>query len=117
MPSGYADQALMAATMQTIPRRSAAIIAKATGRPLRLQQMRHDATGWDPKAPAGVHSVRPPFDSGRQVLLALRISGQGFSTADVSPNGSSPPDLLVGQVLGASNAKRKYEFNVPADYN
>jgi CO/xanthine dehydrogenase Mo-binding subunit len=91
-----------------------AIIAKATGRPVRLQQMRHDATGWDPKAPAGVHSVRAAFDSERN-LLAYEFQAKGFSTADVSPNGSSPPDLLVGQLFGASTAKRKYEFNVPAD--
>jgi CO/xanthine dehydrogenase Mo-binding subunit len=91
-----------------------AIIAKATGRPVRLQQMRHDATAWDPKAPAGVHSVRAAFDSERN-LLAYEFQAKGFSTVDVSANGSSPPDLLVGQVLGASTAKRHYEFNVPAD--
>jgi CO/xanthine dehydrogenase Mo-binding subunit len=91
-----------------------AIIAKATGRPVRLQQMRHDATAWDPKAPAGVHSVRAAFD-GAGNLTAYEFQAKGFSTVDVSANGSSPPDLLVGQVFGASTAKRKYEFNVPAD--
>ncbi len=92
----------------------AAVISKAVGRPVRLQQMRHDATGWDPKAPAGVHSVRAAFDADKN-LVAYEFQAKGFSTSDVSPNGSTPADLLVGQVLGASLAKRKYEFNVPAD--
>src|SRR2546425_5465107 len=40
----------------------AALLSKLTGRPVRVQYMRHDGTGWDPKSPAGVYPgpARPP---------------------------------------------------------
>ena len=34
----------------------AAVLAKAVGRPVRVQYMRDQGTGWDPKAPASIHT-------------------------------------------------------------
>jgi CO/xanthine dehydrogenase Mo-binding subunit len=93
---------------------TAAVLAKAVGRPVRFQGMREDGTGWDPKAPAGVHSARAAFDKDGNVL-AYEFVAKGFSSVDVHSNGSKPEDLLVAQILGTTNAKRKYHFNVPAD--
>jgi CO/xanthine dehydrogenase Mo-binding subunit len=92
----------------------AAVIAKTTGRPVRLQGMRHDGIAWDPKAPAGVHSARAGFDRDGNVL-AYEFRAKAFSTVDVYSNGSKPKDLWVDQLLGESNAGREYTFNVPAD--
>jgi len=92
----------------------AALISQATGRPVRLQSMRHDATGWDPKAPAGAHSARAAFDAQGNVL-GYEFVARAFSTVDVNSNGSQPRDLWVGQLLGASTKERAYEFGVPAD--
>src|SRR5256884_4822883 len=41
----------------------AALLSKLTGKPVRVQYMRNDATGWDPKGPAGGLSrpCRPPW--------------------------------------------------------
>ena len=39
---------------------TAAVLAKAVGRPVRFQGMREDGTGWDPKAPAGCIRRAPP---------------------------------------------------------
>jgi len=92
----------------------AAVIAKATGRPVRLQGTRADGIAWDPKAPAGVHSARAAFARDGNVL-AYEFRAKAFSTVDVYSNGSQPRDLWVGQLLGASNAGREYTFNVPAN--
>jgi CO/xanthine dehydrogenase Mo-binding subunit len=93
---------------------AAAVIARATGRPVRLQGMREDGTGWDPKAPAGIHSARAAFDKDGNVL-AYEYLAKGFSSVDVNSNGGKPEDLLVAQIMGATNANRKYNFSVPAD--
>jgi nicotinate dehydrogenase subunit B len=92
----------------------AAVIAQATGLPIRLQGMRTDGTAWDPKAPAGVHSARAAFDPNGNVI-GYEFQAKGFSTVDVNSNGSKPKDLWVGQVLGAGNADREYVLGVPAD--
>jgi nicotinate dehydrogenase subunit B len=92
----------------------AAVIARATGAPIRLQGMRADGTAWDPKAPAGVHTVRAAFDRDANVI-GYEFRAKGFSTVDVNSNGGKPKDLWVGQVLGAANADREYVLGVPAD--
>jgi CO/xanthine dehydrogenase Mo-binding subunit len=93
---------------------TAAVLAKATGRPVRFQGMREDGTGWDPKAPAGVHSARAAFDKDGNVL-AYEFNAKGFSSVDVNSNGGKPQDLLVAQIMGTTNAERKYNFSVPSD--
>jgi nicotinate dehydrogenase subunit B len=92
----------------------AALVARATGRPVRLQGMRHDGTAWDPKAPAGVHSARAAFDD-RGNVVAYEFQAKGFSMVDVNSHGGEPRDFLTGQLLGASNAGRIYDSGVPAD--
>jgi nicotinate dehydrogenase subunit B len=41
----------------------AAVLAKAVGKPLRLQYMREQGTGWDPKGPASIHRARAAIDA------------------------------------------------------
>ena len=92
----------------------AAVIAKATGRPVRVQGMRHEGTGWDPKGPASVHMARAGFDASGNVV-AYEFMSKGFSRLDVNSNESKPADLWVGQVLGASTEKREYAFRIPEE--
>ena len=77
----------------------AAILAKAVGRPVRLQYMRSDATGWDPKGPASVHRVRAAID-GAGHLVGYEFTSKAFSRVDVDTNESKPHDTLGGQLLG-----------------
>src|ERR1017187_4894580 len=37
----------------------AGVLAKAVGKPVRVQYMRDQGTGWDPKGPASIHKARP----------------------------------------------------------
>ena len=79
----------------------AAILAKAVGKPVRLQYMRDQGTGWDPKAPASIHRVRAALDASGN-CHCLRFLSKGFSRIDVDTNGSQPKDTLAGQTLGVA---------------
>jgi CO/xanthine dehydrogenase Mo-binding subunit len=46
----------------------AALMSQLTGRPVRVQWMRHDEDGWDPKAPATVHQLRGGLDAKGQIV-------------------------------------------------
>ncbi len=74
----------------------AAILAKAVGKPVRLQYMRDQGTAWDPKAPASIHRVRAALDASGNVI-AYDFLSKGFSRIDVDTNGSQPKDTLAGQ--------------------
>ena len=81
----------------------AAVLAKAAGRPVRLQYMRDQGTGWDPKAPASIHKARAAIDASGNVV-AWDFLSKGFSRVDVNTNGSNPRDTLAGQTLGVASA-------------
>jgi len=89
----------------------AAVLAKAVGKPVRVQYMRNQGTGWDPKAPASIHTVRAAIDASGDVI-AWDFLSKGFSRVDVDTNGSKPKDTLAGQTLGVE-LKSGDGFGVP----
>ncbi len=91
----------------------AAVIAKAVGRPVRLQYMRDQGTGWDPKGPASVHRARLALDAAGKIT-AYEFTSKGFSRVDVDTNGGKPPDTLAGQTRGVTLASGD-GFGVPAE--
>src|ERR1700722_1340007 len=91
----------------------AAVLSKAVGKPVRLQYMRNQGTGWDPKAPASVHQVRAAIDASGNVV-AYDFLSRGFSRVDVDTNGSQPKDTLAGQTRGVE-LKSGDGFGVPGD--
>jgi nicotinate dehydrogenase subunit B len=91
----------------------AAVLAKAVGAPVRLQYMRNQGTGWDPKGPASIHRARAALDASGQVI-AYDFLSKGFSRVDVDTNGSKPFDTLAGQTLGVA-LKSGDGFGVPAE--
>ncbi|MBY5775199.1 xanthine dehydrogenase family protein molybdopterin-binding subunit [Rhizobium leguminosarum] len=78
----------------------AALIAKLTGKPIRVQGMRRDGTGWDPKGPASIHTARVGLDKEGNVL-AWHFESKGFSRVDVNSNESAVHDTLAGQLIDA----------------
>jgi CO/xanthine dehydrogenase Mo-binding subunit len=82
----------------------AALLSKATGRPVRVQGMRHEGHGWDPKAPASVHTARAGFDEHGNVV-AFYFRSKGFSAGDVAPNESNPSDTYAGLLTGWPRAR------------
>jgi nicotinate dehydrogenase subunit B len=91
----------------------AAVLAKAAGKPVRLQYMREQGTGWDPKGPASIHKARVAIDAAGNVI-AYDFLSKGFSRVDVDTNGSKPSDTLAGQTIGVA-LKSGDGFGVPAE--
>ena len=79
----------MAATMPTTLPWTPRFSSKAVGKPVRVQYMRDQGTGWDPKAPASIHQARAAIDASGNVV-AYDFLSKGFSRVDVDTNGSSP---------------------------
>jgi nicotinate dehydrogenase subunit B len=91
----------------------AALLAKAVGKPVRLQYMRDQGTGWDPKGPASTHKVRAALDASGKVV-AYEFTSKAFPRVDVNSNGSQPHDTLAGQMRGVA-LKSGDGFGVPAE--
>jgi nicotinate dehydrogenase subunit B len=91
----------------------AAVLAKAVGRPVRLQYMRAQGTGWDPKGPASIHRARAAIDANGKVV-AYDFVSKGFSRIDVNTNGGTAHDTLAGQLLDVP-LKSGDGFGVPAE--
>ncbi len=91
----------------------AAVLAKATGRPVRVQYMRDQGTGWDPKGPASIHRARAAIDASGNVI-GYEFTSKGFSRVDVNTNGSQPIDTLAGHMLGIE-LKSGDGFGAPAE--
>ncbi len=77
----------------------AALLAKAVGKPVRLQYMRDQGTGWDPKGPASIHRARAAIDASGKVI-AYEFMSKGLPRVDVNSNESQPCDTLAGQLTG-----------------
>ena len=91
----------------------AAVLAKAVGKPVRLQYMREQGTGWDPKGPASIHKARAAIDASGKAV-AYEFTSKGFSRIDVNTNGGKPHDTLCGQTRGVA-LKSSDGFGVPAE--
>jgi CO/xanthine dehydrogenase Mo-binding subunit len=91
----------------------AAVLAKAVGQPVRVQYMRNQGTGWDPKGPASIHRARAALDANGNVI-AYEFTSKGFSRIDVNTNGSKPFDTLAGQARGIA-LQSGDGFGVPAE--
>jgi nicotinate dehydrogenase subunit B len=90
-----------------------AVLAKAVGKPVRLQYTRDQGTGWDPKGPASIHTARAGLDAQGNVV-AYEFVSKGFSRVDVNTNGSKLFDTLAGHTLGVA-LKSGDGFGVPAE--
>ncbi|MFM1885660.1 MAG: Nicotinate dehydrogenase subunit [Pseudomonadota bacterium] len=77
----------------------AAWLSKRLGRPVRVQYMRHEGTGWDPKGPACVHRARATLAADGRIA-AYEFVARGLSRTDVSFNEADPADSLAAQALG-----------------
>jgi CO/xanthine dehydrogenase Mo-binding subunit len=91
----------------------AALLSKAVGRPVRVQGMRYEGHGWDPKGPASVHRARAALDQDGAVIGYV-FESKGFSRVDIDTNESNPIYSLAGQLLGMP-LKSLQGFGVPAE--
>jgi nicotinate dehydrogenase subunit B len=76
----------------------AAVLSKAVGKPVRVQGMRYEGHGWDPKAPASIHISRAAVDQDGKVT-AWHFESKSFSKRDTLNNEGEPEHTLAGQLL------------------
>ena len=94
----------------------AALLSKEIGKPVRVQGMRYEGHGWDPKGPASVIHLRAGLDAQGNVL-AHSFKAKGFSAWDVRSNESDPSDTLAGLLVGWPK-KTRHNYGVPSEsYN
>src|SRR5271157_1900402 len=91
----------------------AALLSKAVGRPVRIQGMRYEGHGWDPKGPASIHRARAALDKDGAVI-GYAFESKGFSRVDIDTNESDPSYSLAGQLMGLP-LKSLQGFGVPAE--
>jgi len=89
----------------------AAVLSQAVSAPVRVQYMRYEGHGWDPKAPASVHHARAALDKDGNVL-AIDFVSRGFSRIETNSTEADPGDTLAGMLLGHKGA-RTPAFNLP----
>ena len=91
----------------------AAWLSKVVGRPVRVQGMRYEGHGWDPKGPASIHRARAALD-GDGGVIGYVFESKGFSRVDIDTNESDPAYSLAGQLMGMP-LKSFQGFGVPTE--
>jgi nicotinate dehydrogenase subunit B len=89
----------------------AAVLSKELGRPVRVQYMRHEGTGWDPKGTASVNRSRAGLDASGKVIAYENIS-KAFSRTDTNTRESRAADVLAGHLLDLP-LKPDHTFEIP----
>ena len=89
----------------------AAVLSKALGKPIRVQWMREESLGWDPKGTAAVNFCQAGIDEKGEVI-AYELISRGFSRENVATNEGRASATLAGQLLGAK-LEPKNSFNIP----
>ncbi|OFV92137.1 MAG: hypothetical protein A3H95_09455 [Acidobacteria bacterium RIFCSPLOWO2_02_FULL_64_15] len=79
----------------------AAFLAKEIGRPVRVQWMRHEETGWDSKGPAFTFKIRGGLDA-RGNLIALDYTAQAADYCHLGYNEAET--VLIAQLMGTRRA-------------
>ena len=80
----------------------AAILSRAVGRPVRVQWMREDEHGWDPKGPPQLLDLAAAVDARRQhrALAHRNVAAEGDAAACRSFRCSGPAEAGLDQPTG-----------------
>ncbi len=89
----------------------AAVLSKHLGKPVRVQWMREESLGWDPKGTAAVNRLRAGVDDKGEVI-AYEFISKAFSRENVATNEGNAGATLAGQLLGFP-LDPKHTFNIP----
>jgi CO/xanthine dehydrogenase Mo-binding subunit len=91
----------------------AAFLSQQVGAPVRVQWMRGEATGWDPKSPAHQTTMDAALDKNGKVV-GLRWNNFTISGSQVAAGASKASDTLIGNLLGLPTVEGK-EFAFDAN--
>ena len=91
----------------------AVVLSRAVGKPVRVQAMRHEGTGWDPKGAASTHHARAALTVDGKIE-AFQFVSKGATRGEVNTAETEPRDTLAGQLTGFDNVMN-IGFGVPED--
>lgn len=91
----------------------AVLLSAAVGAPVRVQWMRNEGHGWDPKGPASVVSCRGGLDESGEAS-AWHFHIKGFSRHDQNSREDSPGEVLAGHLVGHESTP-EWTMNRPED--
>jgi len=83
----------------------AALLARAVGRPVRVQWMRQDENGWDPKGPPTLMDLQAGLDASGQVLA-------WYSQLFIPEGGGGNVKLLAADLAGLPCEKGMFPGNI-----
>jgi CO/xanthine dehydrogenase Mo-binding subunit len=87
----------------------ALVLSQAVGRPVRVQWMRGDMTGWGPKGPAAVFDVVGGLDASG-AITGVRFTSRAFSGGEIHFLPTTKSNLLAAQLMGVPNTSGFDEF-------
>ena len=90
----------------------AVLMSQLAGKPVRVQWMRHDMTGWGTKGPAVVYDLAAGLDPQGRVT-AFQFTSRAFSGNEIFSRPNAAGNYLAGQLTGIPNTTGTNEF---ADY-
>jgi hypothetical protein len=92
----------------------AALLSKAVGRPVRVQGLRYEGHGWNPKGPTSTHCARAAHSTKTARLVGCALASKGFSRVAIDTDQSDPAHSLAGRLPGLS-LKSFQRFGVLAE--
>jgi len=87
---------------------AAALLSRATGKPVRVQSMRADNTQWGNKAPAIAARLRGTVSGGN--IVAFEATLRQFNGNEIVSHPDVAGSFLAGQMAGFDNPAITYEF-------
>ncbi|MFN7983919.1 MAG: molybdopterin cofactor-binding domain-containing protein [Vicinamibacterales bacterium] len=87
----------------------AIVLSRSVGKPVRVQWMRSDLTGWGPKGPATVFELRAGVDA-NSTISGAQFTSKSFSGGEIHFIPTSQSNFLASQLMGTPNTSGFDEF-------
>jgi CO/xanthine dehydrogenase Mo-binding subunit len=87
----------------------ALVLSQAVGRPVRVQWMRGDLTGWGPKGPAAVFELSAGLDADGDIR-GVQFTSKAFSGGEIHFIPTAKGNFLAAQLMGLPNTSGFDEF-------
>lgn len=87
----------------------ALVLSQAVGKPVRVQWMRGDLTGWGPKGPAAVFELRAGLDAEGNIS-GVQFTSKAFSGGEINFIPTAKGNFLAAQLMGLPNTSGFDEF-------
>jgi CO/xanthine dehydrogenase Mo-binding subunit len=87
----------------------AIVLSRAVGKPVRVQWMRGDLTGWGPKGPAATFELRAGL-SADGTISGVQFTSKAFSGGEINFIPTAKGNFLAAQLMGLPNTSAFDEF-------